>query len=53
MAGRWPRFLRDYTPSRIVMLLETLKRHKVPDLEAVFNSGDYPVRAHAESGHQV
>eukprot|EP00854_Cymbomonas_tetramitiformis_P016657 gene16657-19789_t len=36
-------FLRDYTPSRVQMLVEVLRRHKVPDLEAVFNSGDYPV----------
>jgi len=37
-------FARDYAPSWKITLLEAMRRHRdLPDLDAVFNEGDYPV----------
>jgi len=37
-------FARDYAPSWKITLLQTMKRHRdLPDIDAVFNEGDYPI----------
>ena len=37
-------FARDYAPSWKITLLETMRRRRdLPDIDAVFNEGDYPI----------
>ena len=37
-------FARDYAPSWKITLLETMRRHRdLPDVDIVFNEGDYPI----------
>jgi protein glucosyltransferase len=37
-------FARDFAPSWKITLLETMRRHvDLPDVDAVFNEGDYPI----------